>query len=61
MKHIRQINSINTEIYVVVISDDYDNLLLHPAILEHPELFEISDEEIPETIGYLNYQSENII
>ena len=59
MKHIRQINSINTDSYVVVISDDYDNLSLHPAILEHPEFFEISDNKIPEVITFLNYQSEN--
>ena len=59
MKHIRQINSINTESYVIVISDDYDNLSLHPAILEHPELFEISETKIPKEITYLNYQNEN--
>ena len=57
MKHIRQINSIGTESYVIVISIGFEtNLENHPCILEHPEVFEISNDEIPKNITYLNYE-----
>ena len=58
MKHIRQINSVGTNTYTVIITIDWDRPLEeYPAILEHPELFEISEEEIPEQHQYLIYQS----
>lgn len=57
MKHIRQINSIGTDSYVIVISRGFEtNLENHPCILEHPEVFEISNDEIPKNITYLNYE-----
>ena len=28
----------------------------HPSIVEHPELFEITSDEIPDNAQYLNYQ-----
>ena len=60
MRHIRQINSVETESYVIVITTGFEtNLQNHPSILEHPEVFEISNNEIPKEITYLNYQSEN--
>ena len=60
MRHIRQINSVETESYVIVITTGFEtNLENHPCILEHPELFEISNDKIPKEITYLNYQSEN--
>ena len=60
MKHIRQINSIGTKSYIIVITTGFEtNLQNHPSILEHPEVFEISNNEIPKEITYLNYQSEN--
>ena len=62
MKHIRQINSIETESYIIVISTGFEtNLENHPSILEHPEMFEISNDEIPKNITYLNYESDNIV
>ena len=60
MKHIRQINSIGKKSYVIVITTGFEtNLENHPSILEHSEVFEISNNEIPKEITYLNYQSEN--
>ena len=58
MRHIRQINSVNTNTYTVIVLDGWDRPLEeHPSIVEHPELFEISEEEIPEQHQYLIYQS----
>lgn len=57
MRHIRQINSVETESYVIVISNGFEtNLENHPSILEHPEWFEISNDEIAKNITYLNYE-----
>lgn len=58
MKHIRQINSVGTNAYTVVVLEGWDRPLEeHPSIVEHPETFEISEEEIPEQHQYLIYQS----
>jgi hypothetical protein len=54
MKHIRQINSVGTDSYTVVIAEE--PLELHPSIVQHPELFEISEDEIPTQHQYLNYE-----
>ncbi len=54
MRHIRQINSVGTNSYTVVIANE--PLEQHPSILEHPEWFEISEDDIPEKHQYLNYQ-----
>jgi len=53
MKHIRQKD---LSIYTIVVTDGWDNALEeHPSIVEHPEIFEIADCEIPEQHQYLNY------
>jgi hypothetical protein len=52
MRHIRQINSVGTDSYTVVIAEE--PLEQHPSILEHPELFEISEYKIPEKHQFLN-------
>jgi len=58
MRHIRQINSVGTNTYTVVVIEGWMLPLEDfPAIVDHPELFEISEEEIPEYIQYLIYQS----
>jgi hypothetical protein len=61
MAHIRQkieITGRNLEAYTVV---DTNGWLLplneHPSIVEHPDLFEISNDEIPEIHQILIYQS----
>jgi len=51
MRHIRQIN---TETYTVVIAEE--PLEEHNSIIEHPDLFEIVDGEIPENAQYLSYE-----
>ena len=58
MKHIRQINSVDTNSYTVVITDDWTlPLEQHPSVVEHPELFEISEDVIPVKHQYLIYES----
>ena len=58
MKHIRQINSVATDSYTVVNTDRWNQPLeQHPSIVEHPELFEISEQEIPLEHQYLIYES----
>ena len=54
MRHIRQINSVGTDSYTVVIAEEplEENL----SIVNHPDLFEISEDEIPEKHQYLNYE-----
>ena len=54
MRHIRQINSVGTESYTVVIANE--PLEQHPSIVNHPTLFEISEDEIPEQHQYLIYE-----
>ena len=54
MRHIRQINSVGTDSYTVVIAEEI--LEEHISIINHPELFEISEDEIPEKHQFLNYQ-----
>ena len=54
MRHIRQINSVETNSYTVVIANE--PLEEHPSIVDNPTLFEISEDEIPEQHQYLNYE-----
>jgi hypothetical protein len=59
MKHIRAIATINTNTYTIVKTDDWTQPLEeHPCILEHPELYEVADCEIPSYIQYLIYNQE---
>ena len=60
MKHIRQkidiANRVNEIAYTVVVTTGWTLPLEdHPSIVEHPELFEISEDEIPNNAQYLNY------
>jgi len=44
MEHIRQINSVGTNTYTVVVTNNWTLPLAdHPSVVEHPELFEIAD------------------
>jgi hypothetical protein len=54
MRHIRQINSVGTDSYTVVIAQE--PLEQHLTIVLHPDLFEISEDEIPEKHQYLIYE-----
>jgi len=58
--HIRQKNNVTNKgieiAYTVVVTTDWKLPLdQHPSIVEHPELFEISEDVIPEDAQYLNY------
>ena len=56
MKHIAQSNTIGTDSYTIVVTDDWNgNIEDHPSIVEHPELFQIVDSELPENYQLLNY------
>ena len=55
MIHIRQINSVGTNSYTVVDLTGYvGELENHPTIVNNPDLFEISDSDIPEQHQYVN-------
>lgn len=51
MRHIRQINSVGTDSYTVVIAEE--PLEQHSSIINNPTLFEISNDELPEYVQYL--------
>ena len=56
MKHIRQIDSVGTNSYTVVVTDNWDKPLEeHPSVVEHPELFEVSEQELPPYVQYVIY------
>lgn len=55
MIHIR---NKNLSPYTIIITEGWDRALEeHPSIVEHPELFEISEDDIPEQHQYLVYES----
>lgn len=59
MEHIRQkLNLAARELqaYTVVITTDWTlPLSEHPSIVENPDIFEISNDPIPDNAQYLNY------
>jgi len=57
MKHIRQINSIGTNSYTIVNTDNYvGELENHPIFTEFPNTFEISEDELPNYFQYVIYE-----
>ena len=58
MKHIRQINSVGTNTYTIIITDDWIlTLEEHPSIINHGDLFEIADCDTPKDCQYLIYEN----
>jgi hypothetical protein len=60
MRHIRQINSVGTDSYTVVVAQEpFEE---HPSVVLHPDLFEISDSEIPKKhqFGSPNFIIESV-
>jgi hypothetical protein len=56
MKHIRQINSINTNTYTIVDLSNYDGVMEeHPIFGAFPNMFEISQEPLPSYIQYVSF------
>ena len=58
MRHIRQINSVGTDSYTVVIAEE--PLEQHPSIVQYPDLFEISEDEIPEKFQYAKFNGTTV-
>ena len=55
MKHIRQKD---LSIYTIVITNDWDKSLEeHYSIVEHPELFEVVECDLPDYIQYVIYSA----
>jgi len=54
MRHIRQINSVGTNSYTVVMAEE--PLESHRSIINNPDLFEISEDELPEFVQYVDMQ-----
>jgi len=53
--HIRQINSVGTNSYTIVDLTGYvGELTVHPTIVNNPDLFEISEDAIPESHQKVN-------
>jgi hypothetical protein len=59
MEHIRQklnLAARESQAYTVVITTDWTQPLSeHPSIVENPDIFEISNEPIPDNAQFLNY------
>jgi hypothetical protein len=56
MKHIRQINTVGTDTYTVVITDTYiGDLENHSILTQFPNAFEVSEDELPAYIQYVMY------
>lgn len=57
MKHIVQINSIGTNLYTIVNIDNYiGDLENHPLVINNPDVFRVSEDEIPDIIQYVLYE-----
>lgn len=56
MKHIRQINSVNTNTYTIVDLSNYSGLMEeHPIFGAFPNQFEIAYNDLPNFVQYVSY------
>jgi len=61
MKHIRQINSVNTNTYTIVLLDNYDGILEdHPIFNAFPNAFEIAENELPDFVQYVSFEIDEL-
>ncbi len=61
MKHIRQINSVNTNTYTIVLLDNYDGVMEeHPIFNAFPDAFEIAENELPDFVQYVSFEIEEL-
>lgn len=63
MTHIRQINSVGTNSYTIVDLSGYNGVIeQHPSVVIRPDLFEVSDSEIPESYQKVspNYEIDSV-
>lgn len=61
MKHIRQINSVNTNTYTIVLLDNYNGFMEeHPIFSAIPNTFEIAENELPDFVQYVSFEIEEL-
>lgn len=61
MKHIRQINSVNTNTYTIVLLDNYDGVLEeHPIFNAFPNAFEIAENDLPDFVQYVSFEIDEL-
>lgn len=61
MKHIRQINSVNTNTYTIVDLSNYSGIMEeHPIFQAFPNQFEISEQDLPDFIQYVSYDIQDL-
>jgi hypothetical protein len=62
MKHIRQINSVNTNTYTIVDLSNYSGIMEdHPIFDAYPNQFEIAENKLPEFVQYVSFEIEELI
>lgn len=61
MKHIRQINSVNTNTYTIVDLSNYSGVIEnHPIFIAFPNAFEICEQDLPDFVQYVSYDIEQL-
>jgi hypothetical protein len=61
MKHIRQINSVNTNTYTIVDLTNYSGVMEnHPIFEAFPNAFEIAENELPDFIQYVSFEIDEL-
>ena len=61
MKHIRQINSVNTNTYTIVDLSNYFGIMEeHPIFEAYPNMFEIVENELPDFVQYVSFEIEEL-
>jgi hypothetical protein len=62
MKHIRQINSVNTNTYTIVDLSNYFGVIEeHPIFDAFPNKFEIAENELPKFVQYVSFEIEELM
>ena len=61
MKHIRQINSVNTNTYTIVVLSNYSGIMEeHPIFEAYPNMFEIAENDLPDFVQYVSFEIEEL-
>jgi len=57
MKHIRQINSVNTNTYTIVDLSNYTGVIEeHPIFEAIVDTFEIAENQLPDFVQYVSFE-----
>jgi len=54
MRHIRYTQTVGTDSYTVIVAEE--PLEQHISIVQHPELFDITEDELPEKYQFWLYE-----